>query len=153
MTLSTRSLLALLLALAFVIGGAACSAGNKSKLSQSDVNKLNNAIEALSNVEVESGKALIRCKAATNEVKCLSSQRTKVLAEIRSAATEYEAVAGRAHGECQAALRQVSRDMRSMLSALTDDSKTMATAEKLAARVAGSDTDAVLNDCKLKLKK
>lgn len=147
-----KGLLALLLIVGVVLGATACSPGNGSKLSQSDVDKLNKAIETLTNVEAESGKVLTRCAAAANEAKCLSGARKKMWVEFRSVVTVYETVAGNAHGDCQTALQQVARDMRSMESAVRDDSKPMAVSQKLAARLAGSDADSVLRDCNLKPK-
>jgi hypothetical protein len=109
--------LALLLVLAALLGGSACSLRG-SKISNSDIDKLNSANARIQGMSAEYQAGILQCASATVKKTCILKLYSKLAGDVQSAADTYEQVANGVHGDCQAAIRAAGEHFHSAALAL-----------------------------------
>jgi len=118
-----------LLVLGALFGGLACSVGGGSKISKSDVDKLNAANTKIWSSEFEVSLEVDSCldnpAFSRQETKCQKRWKAKYLVGMRSALASYEQIAKDADGKCREALRKVTRDIRGEVAQTTSDIEQM----------------------------
>lgn len=136
--------LALLLVLAALLGGSACSLRG-SKISNSDIDKLNSANAKIQGISAEYQAGILQCASATVKKTCILKLYSKLANDVQSAADTYEQVAKGAHGDCQTALRTTGEHFHGAALNLKQGR-----APNLSYKRMKADNDEVIRACKLK---
>lgn len=124
-----------------LFGGLACSVGQGSKISKSDVDKLNTINASVWSFESEIQRQSDQCSEMGNvldetstipvatlnkrEKKCEARLNAQFVDQMESAAAAYDEIADGASGKCQKALRAVERDIRGEVAVATLNGKQM----------------------------
>jgi hypothetical protein len=129
----TRAFFVFLLVLGALFGGLACS-GSGSKVSKSNVERLNAANKHILGIDAEMEAALNACKPnlpfSDKGLKCRGAYRLEYYAGLKSAMATYEQVANEtADKKCQQALRQMALVIRVNVESLSPKTPNQASIE------------------------
>jgi septal ring factor EnvC (AmiA/AmiB activator) len=135
--------LALLLAIAALVAGSACSI-RESKISNSDIDKLNSANAKIGGMSSEYRQGIAKCASAAERSACENRLFLKLAGDEQSAGDTYEQVARHVHGDCQSAIKAQAASYHAAAAALRQMKTPPTTYAQMKAR-----SDEVKRACKL----